>query len=69
MRFHDVSYIEATPRYDKKQKLRVSIELADFSVYHAGPVDSVTAEMKEGKSEVVCEAGKRSRSARTRTAW
>ena len=34
MRFHDVSYIEATPRYDKKQKLRVSIELADFSVYY-----------------------------------
>lgn len=59
VRFHDVSYIEATPRYDKKQKLRVTIELADFSVYYTqGLVDAVAAEMKEGKSEVVCEAGK-----------
>ncbi len=59
VRFHDVSYIEATPRYDKKDKLRLSIELADFSVYYTqGLIDSVTAEMKEGKSEVVCDAGK-----------
>ncbi|NNN05221.1 MAG: site-specific DNA-methyltransferase [Elusimicrobia bacterium] len=59
VRFHDVSYIEATPRYDKNDKRRVAIELADFSVYYSqGMVDSVTAEMKEGKSEVVCEAGK-----------
>ena len=59
VRFHDVSYIEATPRYDKKDKLRVAIELSDFSVYYTqGLVESVTAELKEGKSEVVCEAGK-----------
>lgn len=59
VRFHDVSYIEATPRYDKKEKLRVSIELTDFSVYYTqGLVDSVTADLKEGKSEVVCETGK-----------
>ncbi|MEK7384332.1 MAG: DNA methyltransferase [Elusimicrobiota bacterium] len=59
VRFHDVSYIEATPRYDKKDKRRVTIELADFSVYYSqGLVESVTAELKEGKSEVVCEAGK-----------
>lgn len=59
VRFHDVSYIEATPRYDKKEKRRVTIELADFSVYYSqGLVDSVAAELKEGKSEVVCDAGK-----------
>lgn len=59
VRFHDVSYIEATPRYDKKDKRRVTVELADFSVYYTqGLIDSVAAELKEGKSEVVCEAGK-----------
>ena len=59
VRFHDVSYIEATPRYDKKDNLRLSIELTDFSVYYTqGLIDSVTAELKEGKSEVVCDAGK-----------
>ncbi len=59
VRFHDVSYIEAAPRYDKKDKRRVTIELTDFSVYYTqGLVDSVAAELKEGKSEVVCEAGK-----------
>lgn len=59
VRFHDVSYIEATPRYDKKEKWRVTIELADFSVYYTqGLVESVAAELKEGKSEVVCDAGK-----------
>jgi site-specific DNA-methyltransferase (adenine-specific)/adenine-specific DNA-methyltransferase len=59
VRFADVAYIEAAPRYDKKQKLAVAIELADFSVFYSqGFVDSVVAELKEGKSEVVCEAGK-----------
>jgi site-specific DNA-methyltransferase (adenine-specific)/adenine-specific DNA-methyltransferase len=59
VRFADVAYIEAIPRYDKKQKLAVTIELADFSVYYSqGFVESVEAELKAGKSEVVCEAGK-----------
>ena len=59
VRFADVSYIEATPRYDKKDKLGVSIELVDFSVYYSqGFVDATAAELKAGKSEVVCEAGK-----------
>jgi site-specific DNA-methyltransferase (adenine-specific)/adenine-specific DNA-methyltransferase len=59
VRFHDVSYIEATPRYDKKDKLRVAVELTDFSVYYTqGLVDAIAAELKEGKSEVVCEQGK-----------
>ncbi|MGH8863888.1 MAG: site-specific DNA-methyltransferase, partial [Burkholderiales bacterium] len=32
--FHDVSFVEATPRYDKKHKLTLRIELTDFSVYY-----------------------------------
>jgi hypothetical protein len=52
-------YIEVTPRYDKKNKLALAIELTDFSVYYSqGISDAITAELKEGKSEVVCEAGK-----------
>lgn len=59
VRFHDVSYIEATPRFDKKKKLTLSIELTDFSVYYSqGLADSLTAELKEGKSEVICDQGK-----------
>lgn len=59
VRFHDVAYIEVTPRFDKKDKLTLSVELTDFSVYYSqGLVDSIAAELKEGKSEVVCESGK-----------
>ena len=58
VRFHDVSFIEATPRFDKKDKLKLSIELTDFSVYYSqGLAKAVEAELKEGKSEVVCEQG------------
>lgn len=32
--FHDISFVEAQPRYDKKNKLAVKIELTDFSVYY-----------------------------------
>jgi hypothetical protein len=42
------------------------VELTDFSVYYSqGLVDSIAAELKEGKSEVVCERGKLIKSART----
>ncbi|MBP8105042.1 MAG: site-specific DNA-methyltransferase [Nitrospira sp.] len=59
VRFHDVAYIEVTPRFDKKDTLTLSVELTDFSVYYSqGLVDSIAAELKEGKSEVVCESGK-----------
>ena len=59
VRFHDVAYIEVTPRFDKKDKLTLAVELTDFSVYYSqGLVDAITADLKEGKSEVVCEAGK-----------
>ena len=59
VRFHDVAYIEVTPRFDKKNTLTLTVELTDFSVYYSqGLVESIAAELKEGKSEVVCEAGK-----------
>jgi len=59
VRFHDVAYIEVTPRTDKKDKLTLAVELTDFSVYYSqGVADSIAAELKEGKSEVVCEQGK-----------
>jgi site-specific DNA-methyltransferase (adenine-specific)/adenine-specific DNA-methyltransferase len=58
VRFHDVAYIEVTPRFDKKDKLTLTVDLTDFSVYYSqGISESITAELKEGKSEVVCEAG------------
>jgi DNA modification methylase len=56
--FHDVSFVEATPRYDKKRKLVVSIELTDFSVYYTqGSAEAAIVEMKAGKSEVMCDQG------------
>ena len=59
VRFHDVAYIEVTPRFDKKNKLVLAVELSDFSVYHLqGIAEAIAAELKEGKSEVVCEQGK-----------
>lgn len=56
--FHDISFVEATPRYDKKSKLKVRIELTDFSVYYTqGAAEAAIAALKNGKSEVVCEQG------------
>ncbi|MCE9661517.1 MAG: site-specific DNA-methyltransferase [Burkholderiales bacterium] len=56
--FHDIAFIEATPRYDKRDKTSLQIELVDFSVYYTqGAMDAVTASLKEGKSQVVCDAG------------
>ena len=60
--FHDISFIEATPRYltgkNKKDKYTLAIELTDFSVYYnQGAMDAAIANLKEGKSQVVCEAG------------
>ncbi len=58
VRFHDVAYIEVTPRVEKANSLAVAVELTDFSVYYSqGLVDAITADLKEGKSEVVCEQG------------
>jgi site-specific DNA-methyltransferase (adenine-specific)/adenine-specific DNA-methyltransferase len=59
VRFFDVAYIEATPRYDPKGKLTLRMELVDFSVYYTqGVVDSIEAELKNGKSTVVCDSGR-----------
>jgi len=59
VRFHDVAYIEVTPRFEKKHKLTLAVELTDFSVYYSqGIAESIAAELKEGKSEVVCEQGR-----------
>ncbi len=56
--FHDISFVEACPRYDKKNKLAVSIELSDFSVYYTqGAAEAAIAALKEGKSDVICEQG------------
>jgi len=56
--FHDISFVEATPRYDKKNKLAMSIELTDFSVYYTqGAADAAIAALKEGKSDVICDQG------------
>ena len=56
--FHDVSFVEATPRYDKKNKFSVAIELTDFSVYYTqGAAEAAIAAMKEGKNGVICDRG------------
>ncbi|MCC6561263.1 MAG: PKD domain-containing protein, partial [Xanthomonadales bacterium] len=60
--FHDISFVEATPRYAKgksaRDKSTVQIELTDFSVYYnQGAAEAAIAAIKEGKSEVRCEAG------------
>ncbi len=60
VRFHDISFVEATPRYAKgrsaQDRLTLQIELTDFSVYYTqGLLDAVAAELKEGKSDVVCD--------------
>jgi len=56
--FHDISFVEATPRYEKKNKNAIRIELTDFSVYYSqGAADAAIAALKEGKNDVVCEQG------------
>ena len=56
--FHDISFVEATPRYDKKDKLSVQIELTDFSVYYnQGAAEAAIAAIKDGKSDVICDQG------------
>lgn len=58
VQFFDISFIEARARYDKKNKLRLKVELTDFSVYYSqGAADAAEAQLKEGKTEVVCEQG------------
>jgi len=61
--FHDISFVEATPRYAKgksaKDKLTLQIELTDFSVYYTqGAADAALAALKDGKSDVICDQGR-----------
>ncbi|MEO8910541.1 MAG: DNA methyltransferase [Gemmatimonadaceae bacterium] len=60
--FHDISFVEATPRYAKgksaRDKLTVRIELTDFSVYYnQGTAEAAIAAIKDGKSDVICDGG------------
>ena len=56
--FHDMAFIEATPRYDASNRQSVAIELTDFSVYYTqGAMEAVIAALREGKSQVVCDGG------------
>lgn len=60
--FHDISFVEATPRYLKgksaRDKLTLQIELTDFSVYYSqGQAEAAIAAIKDGKSSVICDAG------------
>ena len=56
--FHDISFVEATPRSDKRNKLSVQIELTDFSVYYTqGAAEAAIANMKDGKNGVICDRG------------
>jgi len=58
VRFSDVAYVEANPRYDQKDKLTLALELTDFSVHYSqGIADELAHGLKEGKSEVVCDLG------------
>lgn len=56
--FHDMAAIEATPRYDAKDRHTLAIALTDFSVFYTqGAMDAVVAALREGKSQVVCDGG------------
>jgi len=56
--FFDISFVGAMPRYEKRNKSAVQIELTDFSVYYTqGAAEAAIAAMKEGKSEVLCDQG------------
>jgi adenine-specific DNA-methyltransferase len=58
VRFHDVAFIEVTPRFHERDKLSLAVELTDFSVFYSqGLADAIEADLKDGKSEVACEAG------------
>lgn len=56
--FFDIAFVEATPRYDPKNRLALKVELTDFSVhYNQGQAEDVIRGLKEGKNGVLCEQG------------
>lgn len=57
--FFDIAFVEATPRYEKKDELALAIELTDYSVYYTqGQVEELVKNLKNGKNGVVCDRGK-----------
>ena len=66
--FHDISFVEATPRYDKQDKLTLGIELTDFSVYYTQHgLEEAADVLKEGKSQVLCHEGQLWKVAKSKT--
>lgn len=58
VQFHDIAFIDARAVCNKADKLRLAIELIDFSVHYTQGVAAQAEEsLKNGKSQVVCEAG------------
>lgn len=56
--FFDIAFVEASPRYDSKNKFALKIELTDFSVhYNQGQAEDLIKGLKEGKNGVLCEQG------------
>lgn len=54
--FHDISYIEVTPRYNGK---KIAVELTDFSVFYSqDTVANAAAGLKNGRNRIVAENGK-----------
>ena len=54
--FHDVSYIEVTPRYNGK---KIAVELTDFSVFYSqDTVKNAASALRNGKNKIVAENGK-----------
>ncbi|MES1240077.1 MAG: DNA methyltransferase [Acidobacteriota bacterium] len=56
--FFDISFIEATPRHDSRNRFALKIELTDFSVhYNQGQAEDLVKAIREGKNDVLCEQG------------
>lgn len=54
--FHDVSFVEITPRYSGN---KIAVELTDFSVFYSqDTVKNAAASIKDGGSRIVVENGK-----------
>mgnify|MGYP001593801871 CR=1 FL=1 len=54
--FHDVSYVEVTPRYNGR---KIAVELTDFSVFYSqDTVRNAAASLKEGRNKIVVDNGK-----------
>ncbi len=57
--FFDIAFVEATPRHDPKDKLTISVELTDYSVFYSqGQADDLIRSIKDEKNGVVLENGK-----------